>query len=236
MCLVSRTESPSPRGPTSPGASRARSGKLARDFQNRRLSEPGRLELTRRRGPADHDPSRPLAGRGHACGLGPGPARRRDWPRCRGHGQPVGRHRFRARGARRRGHQRHAGLSGQRWQSGHRRPGPGLQGPRRHRPDGGRAWRAQWWRLPAPRRDPGQLRRGDAAVAARAADADGLRAADHAAARRQPRLLAAGVHHGRDFRPIPLGLGFTLQAIGGMLGVYRTFDVAVCARACRTTR
>jgi hypothetical protein len=33
------------------------------------------------------------------------------------------------------------------------------------------------------------------------------------------------------FKPIPLGMGFTLRAIGGMLGVHRTFDVA----ALRTT-
>ena len=27
-----------------------------------------------------------------------------------------------------------------------------------------------------------------------------------------------------DFRPIPLGLGFTLQGVGGMVAVHRTFD------------
>ena len=30
-----------------------------------------------------------------------------------------------------------------------------------------------------------------------------------------------------DFRPIPLGLGFTLLGIGGMVGVNRTFDQEV---------
>jgi hypothetical protein len=30
-----------------------------------------------------------------------------------------------------------------------------------------------------------------------------------------------------DFQPIPLGLGFTLQGIGGMVGINRTFDEAV---------
>ena len=30
-----------------------------------------------------------------------------------------------------------------------------------------------------------------------------------------------------DFRPIPLGLGFTLQGVGGMVAVHRTFDVDV---------
>jgi hypothetical protein len=30
-----------------------------------------------------------------------------------------------------------------------------------------------------------------------------------------------------DFRPIPLGLGFTLQGIGGMVAVHRTFDAEV---------
>ena len=30
-----------------------------------------------------------------------------------------------------------------------------------------------------------------------------------------------------DFQPIPLGLGFTLQGIGGMVAINRTFDEAV---------
>ena len=34
-----------------------------------------------------------------------------------------------------------------------------------------------------------------------------------------------------DFRPIPLGLGFTLLGIGGMVAINRTFDRTCCARA-----
>ena len=38
------------------------------------------------------------------------------------------------------------------------------------------------------------------------------------------------------FRPIPLPLGFSLRAIGGMLGVHRTFDVAALRTALREGR
>src|SRR6185436_7285353 len=37
-----------------------------------------------------------------------------------------------------------------------------------------------------------------------------------------------------DFRPIPLGLGFTLLGIGGMVGVNRTFDQEVLRQGLKT--
>ena len=78
-----------------------------------------------------------------------------------------------------------------------------LQAAVRHRPVGGRAGRAHRRRLPVPRRRAGALRGRDAAVAARAAHAQGVRPDRHAHARRQPRLLADRLHHRRGLPADP---------------------------------
>ena len=36
-----------------------------------------------------------------------------------------------------------------------------------------------------------------------------------------------------DFQPIPIGLGFTLRGIGGMLAIHRTFDETAVRAAAR---
>ena len=75
-----------------------------------------------------------------------------------------------------------------------------------------------------PRRGAGALRRGDAAVARRAftLKAFGLIATRMPDGSRGYSLIVFIT--AEDFRPIPLGMGFTLLGIGGMVAINRTFD------------